>query len=121
MMQGLPKEGVKMSVVERRIDSTQEVEVVARREKNIDVVNPNEERNDQSQEGDHTLPLRRPPHRCLLRKWKRRNVENQSIPSMRRRESIDIVILDAVMKVTVTAMMQQRKYQQCRTRVKSII
>ncbi len=99
-------------IVVERIDDIKEVEVVARRERNIDAVNPEEERNDQSLEGDHTPPPPPPPlpHRC---KRRRRNDENPSIPSIRRRESIGVAMNDAAMKVTVmtTAMMQHRKHQ----------
>ncbi len=103
-------------IVVERIDGIKKVEVVARRERNIDAVNPKEERNDQNLEGDHTPPPPPPPppplpHRC---KRRRRNDENPSTPSILRRESIDIVINNAAMKVTVvmTAMMQHRKHQQ---------
>ncbi len=93
-------------------DIMTEVEAVARRKRNIDAVIPREERNDQSLEGDHT-----PRHHHLLPHpitRRRRDDESQSIlstPSIRRRESIDIVMNDTAMKVTVTAMMQQSKNQ----------
>lgn len=96
------------------VDITTEVEVVARRERNtVDAVNRKEERNDQSLEGDHS-PHRHHHHLLYHFKGRRRGDESPSTP---RRESIDIVMSDAAMKVTVTAMMKESKHQQQLTRV----